>query len=212
MADRTTYDIRHSQNFLKDRRLVERLLGASSIRTEELVIDIGAGRGLITERLEALGAKVLAIERDPRLAASLRDRFGRSAGVTVCEADFLHLGLPVGPYKVFANIPFNLTAEIVAKLTTAANPPGDSYLAMQREAAERFSGEPRGTLQAMLLAPWFDASTVHNFRRTDFDPMPLVDVVMLRLRKRGPPLVCPSNAQLYRDFLTYCFTCWQPRR
>src|SRR5437773_2602210 len=151
MAERSQNSIRYSQNFLKDRRLLDRLLGASSIRTEELVIDIGAGRGLITQRLEALGAKVLAIERDSRLAAALRDRFARSASVTVCEADFLRIGLPMGPYKVFANIPFNLTAGIVAKLTTVANPPEDSYLAMQREAAERFTGDPTGTLQAMLL-------------------------------------------------------------
>ena len=74
MAERSQNSIRYSQNFLKDRRLLDRLLGASSIRTEELVIDIGAGRGLITEQLEALGAKVLAIDPSHGEAKAMKSR------------------------------------------------------------------------------------------------------------------------------------------
>jgi 23S rRNA (adenine-N6)-dimethyltransferase len=211
MANRSDIQIKHSQNFLRSRRLVDLILGGSSISSGELVLDVGAGRGLLTERLAALGAKVLAIERDPSLAALLRERFARSANVTIWEGDFLDFTLPRAHYKVFANIPFNLTTEVVGKLTAAATPPVDAYLAVQSEAADRFRGKPTGTLRAMLLMPWFDATVVHRFRRTDFDPIPQVDVVMLRLRKRGPPLVREADARLYRDFLAYCFTARRPR-
>src|SRR5215510_1463281 len=80
-------------------------------------------------------------------------------------------------------------AAIVSRLTAASNPPRDAYLVVQREAAERFVGKPRPTLVAALLMPWFEASIVHRFRATDFAPAPRVDVVMLRLHKRGPPFV-----------------------
>jgi 23S rRNA (adenine-N6)-dimethyltransferase len=81
---------------------------------------------------------------------------------------------------------------------------------MQREAAARFLGEPRETLAALLLKPWFEPALVHHFRRTDFDPTPQVEVVMLRLRKRGPPLIDSDHAQLFRDFVVFAFTAWQP--
>src|SRR6185436_19477018 len=50
----------------------------------------------------------------------------------------------------------------------------------------------------------------HRFERHDFTPVPRVDVVMLRLRKRGPPLVEPADARLFRDFVSYGFTAWRP--
>ncbi|MPZ13604.1 MAG: methyltransferase domain-containing protein [Chloroflexi bacterium] len=199
-------DLRSSQNLLRRRRLVDELINRSTISAGDLVLDIGAGRGLIIERLARRGARVVAIEKDGDLVRSLRERFSRSGNVAISGGDFLRFPLPRRSYKIFANIPFNITAEVVAKLTAASNAPLDSYLGVQREAAERFCGEPRGTLWAALLKPRFEPTVVHRFRRTDFNPIPHVDVVMLRLRKRGPPLVRQSEARLYRDFVTYCFT------
>ncbi|HZU77177.1 MAG TPA: rRNA adenine N-6-methyltransferase family protein, partial [Dehalococcoidia bacterium] len=114
------------------------------------------------------------------------------------------------PYKVFASIPFNRTAAIVRALTDAPVPPEDQYLVVQREAAERFSGRPATTLPAVLLHPWFEIGITHRFQRTDFTPVPGVDVVLLRLAKRGPPLVAGARMALYRDFVTAVFTAWQP--
>ena len=81
MIDRGAADIQYSQHFLRDGRLIDRILAKSSISAGELVLDIGSGRGLITERLAALGAKVRAIEKDPRLAMLLRRRFANSSEV-----------------------------------------------------------------------------------------------------------------------------------
>jgi len=199
-----------SQNFLIDRRLVDQLLDASGIGPGDTVYDIGAGSGIITERLARRCRRVVAIEKDEQLAALLRRRYGHLPSVTVRHADVLRVPLPRTPYKVFANIPFTITTAIVSELVTASNPPDDCYLVMQREAAARFAGTPRESLYAVLMKPWFEPSVTHYFRRADFAPPPSVEVVMLRLRKRGPPLVDRANARLYRDFVTYCFTAWQP--
>jgi len=201
---------RHSQNFLRSAVLVDRLLDASSIQAHDLVFDLGAGAGLISSRLALRGCQVLAVEKDPSLVALLRVKFGGVPNVQVRESDILHLNLPRYTYTVFSNVPFNITADIVSRLTRATFAPTDAYLVVQREASERFMGHPETTLVSVLLFPWFEATLVHEFRRTDFTPVPRVDVVMLRLHKRGPPLVAPTNAQLYRDFVVRLFTARGP--
>jgi 23S rRNA (adenine-N6)-dimethyltransferase len=203
-----------SQNFLHSGRLVDSLLDRASIGPSDLVLEIGPGRGVITARLAERCAQVVAVEKDPCLARALRQRLTHrrnvSIRVSIYEGDFLDAPLPAPPYKVFANVPFNITAAVVARLTQPATAPEDSYLVLQAEAAQKFLGRPAGTLAAALLWPWFELSVAHRFRRTDFTPPPGVDVLMLRTRKRGPPLVDPADARLFRDFVTHLFTSPRP--
>lgn len=203
-------DLRYTQNFLTNGHLVDRLLDRASISAGDLVLEIGPGAGIITERLARRGARVLAVEQDAGLAARLHHRFAGSATVCIRTGDILVQRLPAQPYKVFANIPFNITTAIVSKLTTGTSPPADCYLVVQREAAERIIGRPTETLFALLLKPWFQPSVVHAFRRTDFRPAPAVDVVMLRLHHRARPLIADDETRPYRDFVTAVFTAWQP--
>lgn len=200
----------YSQNYLKDPRLVAWLLHRSSIGFDDVVYEIGPGKGLITAQLALHCKQVIAVEKDPRLAALLVKKFARMPSVTIREGDFLHARLPDSRYKVFANIPFNITSAIISRLTVPKNPPEEAYLTMQKEAAQVYTGEPSESLRALLLKPWFDVDIVHHFRRSDFEPEPRVDVVMLRLRKRMLPLVGPSDRRDFHDFIAYCFTSWRP--
>jgi 23S rRNA (adenine-N6)-dimethyltransferase len=199
-----------SQNFLHSPRLTECLVAMTGVGPNDFVIEIGAGKGIITATLARRCHFVLAIEKDPLLAAGLQCRFAGDPLIEIRHADVLRIPLPKGPYKVVANIPFNLTADIVTRLTTAPNAPDDTYLVVQREAAERFIGQPRGTLFAALLHPWFEVSILYRFRPTDFAPPPAVETVLMRMRKRGPPLIEQRNRALYRDLVAYLFTAWQP--
>lgn len=201
-----------SQNFLNDPRLVASLLDKTRLDSESVVLEIGPGGGIITEQLARRYRRVIAVEKDPSLARILQRTFQDWPGVTIHSGDFLEYHLPRTPYNVVANIPFNITSAVVTKLTTAANPPGDAYLVVQREAADMLLGRPRDTLRSILLKPWFEPSVTHHFQRRDFIPAPRVDVVMLRLRKRGPPLISTHDRQPFRDFVTYVFTHWQRTR
>ena len=202
--------IAHSQNFLRSPRLVDRLLDHSGIGSDDLVIEIGPGHGVITERLAARCRQVLAVGQDPVLVEELRGQFADTSNVALFAGDFLSFPLPLTAYKVFANIPFNITAAIVGKLTSGTSPPSDTYLAVQLEAAARFMGTPQETLIAVLLKPWFEPTVVHRFRPNDYVPRPGVAVVLLRLRRREALLVASRDAALFGDFAAYAFSAWQP--
>ena len=210
MSAREQNRILYAQNFLKSPALVQHLLDKSTLCADDTVYEIGPGQGIITRCLAQRCRQVVSIEKDSRLIESLVTTFAASPNIKLRQGDFLRYPLPrQDHYKVFANIPFNITSAIVTHLTTAPTPPDDTYLVMQREAAEKFLGVPRSSLYSILLQPCFDLELFHRFRRADFVPAPRVDVVMLRLRKRGPPLIAPAEMSLFRDFVTYCFTSTQ---
>src|SRR2546421_5484808 len=210
MSSSIHQSILYSQNFLKDPCLVASLLHRLDIGSDDVVYEIGPGKGIITEQLALHYKQVVAIEKDPRLSTLLLQKFADRPNVTIHSGDFLHYPLPRKPYKVFANIPFNITTAIVTRLTAAEYPPEEAYLTMQKEAAEMFLGKPHESLYTVLLKPWFEVEMMHRFRRKDFVPEPRVDVVMLRLRKRGPPLVNRVDRQSFRDFVVFSFTTCQP--
>ena len=200
----------HTQNFLRDPALASRLIDRAGLRHSDLVYEIGAGSGTITAALAVRCRAVIANEIDGPLCDALRSRFGSSANVEVRCGDFRLEPLPTDPYKVFANPPFDITSEIIAKLVGAVRPPDDTFLVVQREAAGRYCGVPDETLVGLLLKPFFAPSIVHRFTRNDFVPAPNVEVVMLRLHKRGPPLVASDEARAYRDLVVSGFTAWRP--
>jgi 23S rRNA (adenine-N6)-dimethyltransferase len=210
MAKRERSTLWRTQNFLRAAAVIKATLERSGIGPSDVVLDIGAGTGAVSKLLRAQGARVIAVERDPTLCGRLRRAFREDAAAVVVCDDFLRVPLPSRSYKVFANPPFDITTAIVSRLMNAPNAPDDAFLVVQREAADRYMGRPFETLYALLLKPWFASSVVHQFRREDFVPAPNVDVVMLRLRKRGPPLVATSKRALYRDFVVACFTAWRP--
>ncbi len=203
---RTHSSLWRTQNFLRDPRLALRLVRQAGIADSDLVYDLGAGTGNITAVLARHAGRVVAIEKDAALARLLRRRFALTPNVAVIEGDLLAHPLPDREYLVFASPPFDRTADLVRRLTSADHAPRDAWLVLQREAAARFTGTPRTTLSALLIAPWFALDIVYRFDRSDFVPRPSVDAVFVRLHKRGPPLVPGQQSQLYRDFVVSCFT------
>ena len=96
-----------SQHFLRSPRLALMLIGHSNLKKRDLVVEIGAGSGVITSALSARVRQVVAIEPDHATAAKLRENLGKRGikNVTVVEKDFMDYELPSEPYKVFSNPP-----------------------------------------------------------------------------------------------------------
>lgn len=210
MSAESRRSVVYSQNFIRSRKVARRLVSRSSISGSDTVVEVGPGRGMLTVPLARQSGHVIAVEKDPLLAGNLIERLDNFSNVTVVPGDVLSLPLPLTPYKVVANIPFNITADLVRKFTRAENPPDDMFLVVQKEAADRFIGLPEATLFSILLYPWFEVSVDYQFRSDDFVPEPRVRIVLLRFSKRGPPLILPGHAQSFRDLVTFGFTAWQP--
>ncbi len=212
--DKPRSSIKISQNFIKNPGLIVKLLGKSSIASADTVYEIGTGTGLITNELAKHCRKVITVEADSSLVAKLREKFMGTENVSLIEGDFLEQSLPNESYKVFSNIPFNLTSDIVRKLVEADNPPEDSYLFVQKEAAMKLAGKPFGSQEtqfSLLMKPWFELSVIHKFNKTDFQPAPAVEVVLLRIRKLPDPLVRTEERAVYRNFIVYAFNTKKPR-
>ncbi len=192
-----------SQNFLCNRELVKKLIRDSSIRSSDTVLEIGPGRGIITEQLLNVAREVVAIELDPSLYTQLKQKFS-DPKLSLIQRDFLDYSLPNRPYKVFSNIPFSITADIVRKLLNSAL--SEAYLVVQSEAASKFiANSYRNTLVAILRYPWWEIKIIHRFNRDDFFPRPEVDSVLLNLKRRPVPLVPDSHREIYLDYLAYFF-------
>ena len=205
--------IKYSQNFLKSHELVRLLLVKSSINSDDVVCEIGAGEGIITQALSNKCRKVVAYEIDDNLFNNLKQKFDKNEVVDVRNQDFLKSSLPDHEYKVFSNIPFNLTAEIIKKLAFSKNPPTDSYLIVQKEAAKKFLGRQinvNNSLVSVLMQASFEMSVFYEFNRNDFIPRPMVDIVMIRLLKRDNPLINKELLGAYYDFVTYSFSQFAP--
>lgn len=196
--------IRLAQNFLKDSKLVAELVQRSSITSEDVVVEIGPGEGIITDELAKVARKVIAVEKDPSFAEALRKRMRGSQHVRVVTADFMQFNVEDAPYKMFSNIPFNRTADILKRILTSERVI-EAYLIVQAEAAEKYSGLPRETKISVLSKPWFTFDVAHQFDRNDFEPVPSVDVVLLHIQRRTQPLVDQRSAELYRKFVNYGF-------
>jgi len=201
--------ILYAQNYLKSPSLVKTLIALSSIGKEDIVYEIGPGNGIITSELAKIALKVRAIELDENLVRKLTDQFAGSDNIEIVQGDFIGFQIPDKKYKVFSNLPFNITAETVRKLLYSANPPIDTYLILQKEAAAKFSGNPKESEFSVLAKPWYFLQEFWSFKKTDFVPAPGVDVVLLHIHKREIPLVKKEDAKQYTRFVKFGFGAWK---
>ena len=110
-------------------------------------------------------------------------------------------------YKIFANIPYNITAQILRKILYERANISEGYLILQKEAAKKFSGSPRETLFSILAKPFFEFQILSQLRRTDFWPVPNV---LLSIKRRTRPLIEMQDVASYREFVQYGFGRWKP--
>lgn len=216
-----------AQNFLRSPKLVRRLIKMSGIGPSDTVYEIGPGNGIITAELTRVARHVIAIEKDPELVRRLRERFGPFDNVEIVEKDFLAYSfctrararvsaltverqVQTSEHKMFANIPYNITAQILRKILYRQSGIGEAYLILQKEAAKKFSGFPRETLFSILAKPFFEFEILAQLRRTDFWPVPNVDSVFLSVKRRTRPLIETRDVALYREFVQYGFGRWKP--
>ena len=194
-----------SQNFIAKTHLAALLIKQSSINSRDIIYEIGPGSGKLTKELGKRAKKVIAIEKDPVLYEKLRRKFKLRRTITLYNNDFLKFKIRNSDYKIFANIPFCITSAIIKKIVYNENPPLEAYLIIQKEAAEKFVGIGKTTQFSVLIKPWFRLKIIRFFKKIDFSPVPKVDIVMLHIEKRIPPLIPLVEMRLYERFVKQGF-------
>jgi 23S rRNA (adenine-N6)-dimethyltransferase len=198
---------RLGQNFLLP-DLAESFVAQGSFAAGELVVEIGAGRGACTQALARRGVEVVAIERDPQWAATLRRdvrRLGLS-GVRVVEGDALALPLDRlsggRPYRVVGSLPFGVTTALLRHLfDDVGGAPWQADLIVQWEVARKRAAVPPTTLVSTTWAPWWTFELVRRIPARSFRPVPAVDAGVLRVTRRTPALLPERLARGFAEFV-----------
>jgi 23S rRNA (adenine-N6)-dimethyltransferase len=178
------------QHFLAGAWLAAELVEQAGVGADDLVVEIGAGTGVLTEALARRARRVVAFEYDPRLAERARARLGGFANVSVVTADALTVPPPRRPFRVVASPPFGSTAAILRRLL------GDprvrlerADLVLQEQAARRYAARWPATPERIAWGAWYELGTGRRLRPSSFQPRPRVTAAVLVARRRRPPLV-----------------------
>jgi len=194
-----------SQNFLRDKNLVSKIIKKSNLKTGNLIIDIGVGDGIISNELLKLGYKVKGFEIDKNLYSNLLQKINHD-NFSLSNEDFLNFNLKNikdENISIFSNIPFNLTTNLVQKILIKEPICKEVYLIMQEEAASRFLGKKEGLLVSLLILNNYNSEIIYKFRKTDFNPVPKVNIVLVKFIKREESLIKSLDYQKFLDFICY---------
>jgi 16S rRNA (adenine1518-N6/adenine1519-N6)-dimethyltransferase len=207
---------RLGQHFLSDPAILGRIADALEASPGEMIIEVGPGRGSLTEVLLARGLNVIAIEKDRALAEQLRSRVS-GAGCQVVTGDALrldwhgfyrHLTPDTRHLKVIGNIPYYITSPLLEKALTPPLPERIVFL-VQQEVADRIAAPP-GSKTYGALSVGIQASCrverLFTVAPGSFRPPPKVRSALLRLTPLAEPLVAPDEAAELRRFVTACFS------
>ncbi|MGH7521902.1 MAG: 16S rRNA (adenine(1518)-N(6)/adenine(1519)-N(6))-dimethyltransferase RsmA [Gemmatimonadales bacterium] len=196
---------RLGQHFLSDPTILARIADALDPRPGELVLEIGPGRGTLTQELLARGLKVVAIEKDRGLAAALDSRHN----LTVVAGDALELDWhSYGAAKVIGNIPYYITSPLIDKALAPPIPERVIFL-MQDEVADRLAAPPGGKTYGALSVGVQAVARVEKLFTVAagaFRPPPKVRSALVRLTPLADPLVRPDEVGSFRVFVTACFS------
>jgi 16S rRNA (adenine1518-N6/adenine1519-N6)-dimethyltransferase len=197
---------RLGQHFLTKGSVLERIAAAACPQPEDLVVEIGPGRGSLTRKLLQRAARVVAVEVDPYLAEYLRSAFAGELRLEIVEADVLELDLArFGRAVIAGNLPYYITSPILDRTVRLA-PPRAVFL-VQKEVASRLVAHPGGRDYGFLTvrtAVFADVRRLFDVKREAFRPPPKVDSAAVLLEPRTRALQVEDTEAFVR-FVGQCF-------
>ena len=208
------------QHFLSSLHYRERIAGALDIRPDDLVVEIGAGRGALTELLAKCARRVVAIELDSSLAGELKDKFRSDPGVEVLHADVLLTDIAglcrdelCKDCVVFGNLPYYITSPILHHLLNFRTSIRGMALLMQREVAERITARP-GTRDygylSVLVHLYSQPRLLFSVPPGAFSPPPKVQSALVGFRMS--PKFPHWTRDEEQDFLEFSKRCFAHKR
>jgi 16S rRNA (adenine1518-N6/adenine1519-N6)-dimethyltransferase len=200
------------QNFLHDRNLIRWIIERADLSSNDYVVEIGPGLGALTGDALRKGARVLAIEKDARLAKFLAEHFCNQQ-LEVLHQDALRFDVRTlfvcGPVKLLGNLPYYISSQLLLKFLEYPSPISLSLLMLQVEMANRLSAAPStkdyGALTLLVQLRY----RVENLRRIPaavFFPRPEVDSAIVKISPRAPTELPACNEELFRNLVRHGFS------
>jgi 16S rRNA (adenine1518-N6/adenine1519-N6)-dimethyltransferase len=204
------------QNFLVDKNYIEKIMAALNPQTGETIIEIGAGRGALTEKLLESGADVIAIELEREMIAVLKEQFADFNNFDLVENDALKIDfhdliiqkskIETQKSKLVANLPYNISTAILQKLIEHRAAFSEMILMFQREVVERLTAEAgsreRGFL-TVLTEAFLDTEKLFDVPPNAFRPAPKVWSAVVRLKPRAADDL--RDERLFRELISAGF-------
>lgn len=216
---------RLGQHFLTDRNILQRIVDALDPAPGDVVLEIGPGKGSLTELLAPRVRRVIAIEKDRRLAheCAMRNAECGIENATVVQGDALklnwqalldshtptpHSPLRIPHFKVIGNIPYNITTPLLDKALAPPLPACVVFL-VQKEVADRLTAAPGSKVYGALsvgVQAQCRVARLFAVPAGAFAPRPRVTSALVRLTPLAEPVVAPGEVPAFRAFVTACFT------
>ncbi len=197
---------RFGQNFLHDRRIIQRIVDAIAPRESDVLLEIGPGQGALTEILLPSNARLTAVELDRDLAALLREKFSAMDNFTLCEGDALKFDLQTlqpaaHSLRVVGNLPYNISTPLLFHLLEQRHYIRDMHFMLQKEVVDRLAAAPDSKDYGRLsvMAQYHCRVTaLFDVPPGAFFPPPKVMSAIVRLQPREPELVASNPQTLAR--------------
>ncbi|MGC9518691.1 MAG: 16S rRNA (adenine(1518)-N(6)/adenine(1519)-N(6))-dimethyltransferase RsmA [Desulfuromonadaceae bacterium] len=201
---------RFGQNFLRDPNIIRTIISAAQLQPEDRVVEIGPGQGALTRGIAPHVAHMDLMEIDRDLAAEWEN--ATPEGVVVHTGDALQLEwdevLIHPPYKLVANLPYNISSPILFKIIEQRHLFSSLVLMFQKEVAQRLRAHP-GTknygILTVLCQLWFDVESVIDVPPQAFAPRPKVDSEVLRFVRRAQPRAAVDDPHLFKRVVKAAF-------
>lgn len=184
------------QNFLKSKTALVKMIEVGEVNPEDIILEIGPGKGVLTEKLLEKAKKVIAVEKDHRLIELLQEKFSveiENGKLEIRNEDILDLNLEnetfgKTKYKIIANIPYYITGQFLRKFLEAKNQPERIIILVQKEIAQRIIAKgPNGgddgkeSLLSISVKVYGQPKMVMKVDKENFSPAPKVDSAILAI-------------------------------
>ena len=195
---------KYGQNFLINRSVIDTSITAANIQPTDLIIEIGAGTGVLTQQLAAKAKFVHVFEIDASLKPLLTETLGQFSNVELHFMDFKQADLNSlirnQTYKVVANLPYNAGTHILGLLIQLPNPPQSITVLLQKEVVQKITASPpHATYLSNFVSVYGQAQLIKTVNPGSFFPAPKVDSAILHIAKN--PEARTLNLQAFSGFL-----------
>lgn len=175
------------QNFLTDKKILDKIIEAAELDTKDVVLEIGPGMGTLTKELSNKSKKVIAVEKDKTMLEILKETLKNNKNVEILQGDALRYGHQLEKYKIVANIPYYLTSPVIRKFLEEKNQPEFMVLMVQKEVAQRICAKPpHMNLLAVSVQFYAKPKIISYVSKKCFWPSPKVDSAIIKITSNSP--------------------------